>query len=74
MGEHNIDVMYKRQDEFMKELQRLVPSDSLDFDESSEKQEMLDILMKWEFTKNKVKVKERTTLEIDQDEVELLYI
>lgn len=72
MGEHNKDMMYKGLDDFVKKLQRLAHKESFDFGDSSENQEMLDILMMWAFKNSKVKLKEGIGLEIGQGEVELL--
>ncbi|MCO5575271.1 hypothetical protein L7F22_029071 [Adiantum nelumboides] len=71
MGEHNVDLMYKRLDDFLKELQAKTPKE-FHFKKSCEVMESLNVLVFWALQHSKVKLPKDNGLDIGQDEVKLL--
>ncbi|KAI5069544.1 hypothetical protein GOP47_0015845 [Adiantum capillus-veneris] len=72
MGEDNVDLMYKRLDDFFKEIQEKTPKGSFDSKKSHEGLETLDVLVNWAFQHKKVKLAKDKGEDIGQDDVELL--
>ncbi|KAI5054590.1 hypothetical protein GOP47_0029735, partial [Adiantum capillus-veneris] len=72
MGENNVDLMYKRLDEFLRGVQRTSPKQSFDFEKLSEELEALDVLVSWALWTKKLKLREDQEMETGQDEFELL--